>query len=94
MIAGRPTDLDPVGGDSFLFADGVSLQAFQVLWAKHARRWPFDAITAEGDAPGEETHQVPRLLRESGSVSPSLSARGGLLIEAKRQSILCSFQTR
>jgi hypothetical protein len=35
-----------------------------MLRAKHARRWTIDSIAPEGDAPREETHEVPRFLRE------------------------------
>ena len=75
MIAGGPAGLHAVSGDDFLFADRAGLQPLQMFGAEHARPCAFDKIATEGDASGEETHQVPRFLAGGENAPASLSAR-------------------
>ena len=69
MIASGPAGLDAVRGSDLLFADGVGLQALQMLRAEQTWRRAVDTIAAESDATREECHQVPRFLAAVGRMS-------------------------
>ncbi len=58
VVAGRPADLDAVGGGQTLFADGQPLQTFQMLRPEQARRRAVDPAAQERNAAREETHDA------------------------------------